>query len=50
VNLLEDVRVTIKKNPKPLIDAGKEVGREVKAEKTTQVYFAISSPECKSKS
>jgi hypothetical protein len=39
---------TIKKNRVTLIDASKEVGLEVNAEKTK--YIAVSSLECRAKS
>jgi hypothetical protein len=48
VNLLGDNIDTINRNTETLIDASKEVGLEVNAEKTN--YVAVSSPECRSKS
>jgi hypothetical protein len=45
VNLLRDNIDTIKKNTETLIDASKDVGLEI-----SQVYVAISSSECRSKS
>jgi hypothetical protein len=48
VNLLGYNIDTIKKNTETLIDASKEVGLEINVE--NQVYVAISSPECRSKS
>jgi hypothetical protein len=49
VNLLGDNIDTIKKKTETLIDASKEVGLEINVEEN-QVYVAISSPECRSKS
>jgi hypothetical protein len=49
VNLLGDNTDTIKKNTKTSIDASKETGLEVNAEKT-KYNVAVSSPECKEKS
>jgi hypothetical protein len=48
VNLLGDNIDTIKKNTETLIDASKEVGLEVNADKTK--YMLLSSPECRSES
>jgi hypothetical protein len=47
VNLLGDDIDTINKNTKSIIDASKEVGLECRE---NQVYVAIASPECRSKS
>jgi hypothetical protein len=49
VNLLEGNIDTTKKNTQTVIDASKEVGLEVNAEKT-EVYVAVLSPECRAKS
>jgi hypothetical protein len=49
VSLLGD-NITTKKNRQTLIDASKEVGIEVNAEKNKYVYVAVSSPECRAKS
>jgi hypothetical protein len=40
---------SVKKNTESLIDASKEIGLEINVEKT-KYMFAISSPECRSKS
>jgi hypothetical protein len=48
VKLLGDNTDTIKKNTEILFDASKEVGLEINVE--NEVYAAISSPECRSKS
>jgi hypothetical protein len=48
VNLLEDNIDTIEKNTETLIDATKLASLEVNKE--NQVYVAISSPKCRSKS
>jgi hypothetical protein len=50
VNLFGDNINTIKKSTENLIDAFKEVGLEVNAEKTKYTYIAVSSPECRAKS
>jgi hypothetical protein len=47
VNLLADNINTIKKNPQNLIDASKEVGIEVKAEKTTYMLLSRHQNEGK---
>jgi hypothetical protein len=49
VNLLGNNIDTVEKNAETIIDASKEVGLEINAEKTKHM-FAISSSECKSKS
>jgi hypothetical protein len=49
VNLLGDNIDTIKKNTETLIDANKMVGLEINV-RENQVYVAILSPECRSKS
>jgi hypothetical protein len=46
VNLQGDNIDTIKKNKETLIDARKEVGLEVNAQKSEYTYVAVSSPEC----
>jgi hypothetical protein len=47
LNLLGDNTATVKKSTKTLIDASKEVGLEVNAEKTK--YVTLTSPECRAK-
>jgi hypothetical protein len=50
VNLLGWNINTVKKNVEAILDASKEVGLKVNAEKTyVQVYVDISSPEYKPK-
>jgi hypothetical protein len=48
VNLLGDNIDTMKRNTETLIDASKEVGLEIKVEKTK--YVGVLSLECRSKS
>jgi hypothetical protein len=48
VNRLDDNKYTTKENREALIDASKEVGLEVNAEKP-EVYVSVSSPECRAK-
>jgi hypothetical protein len=49
VNLLGDNIDTTMKNTETLINASKDVGLEINAEKTKYVYVAILSPEHRSK-
>jgi hypothetical protein len=51
LNLLGDDIDPVKKNTETLIDASKEVGLEVNAEKTKRTtYVAVSSSKCREKS
>jgi hypothetical protein len=47
VNLLGDNTDTIQQNTRTLIDASKEIGLEIKVEKT-KYMFAVSLPEYRS--
>jgi uncharacterized protein (UPF0335 family) len=49
VNRLEDSINTIQKNREALIDASKEVGLEMKAEKTKYVHVNLLSPKYRAK-